>query len=203
MNSDYYVYAYIRKSNGTPYYIGKGRKYRAFCKHSTTATTPKDKSKIIFLETNLTEIGAFALERRYIRWWGRKDLGTGILLNKTDGGEGSSGAKISHSEETRRKMSEAARGKPKSEIHRKNNSLSQTGKKLSEETKRKMSTSHTGKPSGTSGKTLSANTRYKMSIAQKGKSQMIVVCPHCDKSGGNKTMPRWHFDNCKNNKGKE
>jgi hypothetical protein len=64
----------------------------------------------VFLERNLTELGAFALERRYIRWYGRIDIGTGILHNRTDGGDGWSGAK--HSYESRKKISDTKKGVP-------------------------------------------------------------------------------------------
>lgn len=83
----YYVYAYLRKSDNSPYYIGKGKDDRAFRKHGIISV-PKNKKNIIFLEKNLSEVGALALERRYIKWYGRKDLNTGILINRTDGGEG-------------------------------------------------------------------------------------------------------------------
>lgn len=108
----FYIYAYLR-DDGTPYYIGKGKGMRAWVSHSIKgkgAHTPKDKSRIYICESNLTELGAFALERRYIRWWGRKDLGTGILQNMSDGGQGTSGVKKIVSEETKQKISMANKG---------------------------------------------------------------------------------------------
>jgi hypothetical protein len=100
----YYVYAYLRKSTGQPYYIGKGFGRRAFVKHCW-AKTPKDKNQIVFIQENLTELKALSLEKELICKWGRTNNSTGILLNLTDGGEGVSG--LIHCGETKIKISKA------------------------------------------------------------------------------------------------
>jgi len=67
--------------------------------------------KIVIVASGLNDIGALAIERRLIRWYGRIDLGTSILRNKTAGGDGSAGTIMS--KETKLKMSAANKGKPK------------------------------------------------------------------------------------------
>jgi len=81
----YYCYFYLRK-DGTPYYVGKGCDERINSKnHPGIGLPPKERR--IKISENLTEEESIRMEKNYIKKYGRKDLGTGILHNKTDGGE--------------------------------------------------------------------------------------------------------------------
>jgi hypothetical protein len=154
----YYVYAYLRE-DGTPYYIGKGHGNRAWDWHRNIPV-PKDKERIVMLETNLTELGAFAIERRMIRWYGRKDSSTGILRNMSDGGEGVTG--YTHTAETRAKLSKISKGKVNSAETRAKMSAAQKGRVLSKETRAKISEANRTR-------IVTDETRDKMSATRKGR----------------------------------
>jgi hypothetical protein len=126
----YYTYAYLRE-DGTPYYIGKGKGKRAYNRYGRSGATPPTRDRILILKKNLTEKEAFRHEVYMIAVLGRKDLGTGILRNLSDGGDGCTSGWVP-SEETRQKISKSMRGKntqPKSVEHRKKISNALKGRK--------------------------------------------------------------------------
>jgi len=89
--SGFYVYAYLRKNDLTPYYIGKGKGKRAWRPYGRHVKLPADKKRIIVIVDELAEEIAFDWEKMLIKLYGRKNNNTGILRNLTDGGEGISG----------------------------------------------------------------------------------------------------------------
>ena len=118
----YYVYAFIDPRNNTPRYIGKGRGYRInWWKHyngdSQYGVGPwlqelkalKLRPVVLVVVGGLTEAEAHLWEKGLISLIGRGE--NGPLLNLTDGGEGSAGLRCSA--ETKRKISEAQAGIPR------------------------------------------------------------------------------------------
>lgn len=131
----YYTYAYLRE-NGTPYYIGKGSGGRINNYHSNFVKVPPVERRLL-LKRFLLEEEAYQHEIYMISVYGRKDIGTGILINRTPGGDKpprnnkggwNKGMKMSFTEERGKRISEALKGKTKSVEHRKNLSQSAKGR---------------------------------------------------------------------------
>ena len=157
----YYVYMYMRarKSKhgdvGTPYYIGKGCRYRAYEKHHAGISVPKNTKFIQIISENMREMEAFNLEKLLICLYGRMDKQTGCLRNKTDGGDGTVGLCVSL--ETRKLQS-----------------IAKIGGTVSVQTKKKMSSSHTGNKNHFFGKHHSIESR-KLISKNNGKGQAKVT----------------------------
>lgn len=131
----FYTYLWLREDD-SPYYVGKGTGRRAFSNHkSHRVFKPKSNERIV-LQYWEDEGTAFAYEMYLIDFWGRIDLGTGILHNKTHGGEGPSGQIMS--KETREKMSEVSKGKPKSMAHCENISKGKMGHSVAPEVRERL-----------------------------------------------------------------
>jgi hypothetical protein len=196
----YYVYAYLRKSDLTPYYIGKGKGKRLHEKH--LVSVPEDKSRIRILKDNLTEDVAHALEIMWIAFYGRKDNGTGILRNMTDGGEGSAGRVVS--EESKKKQVATRRKNGNYVVtDEMKNKISKTlegfGKGIpkSEEHRKHIAEAKMGDKNPMFGLVPSLEHRTKISNTMSGIPKEQITCPHCNKTGGKPSMIRHHFDNCK------
>jgi hypothetical protein len=209
-----------------PFYVGKGQNHR-YKKHRKEAkilmTDPGRKlQRIVIIHKlwkkkldfeidivfdNLTEQEAFELEAMAIEAYGRIDLGTGILTNLTNGGEGASGLiqseekknKLSkkaignkrwvgrkHSEEAKIKIGLANSGKNHymfgkhcTEEQRRINSNSHKGKKLSEITKKRISEAKTGKISKLKGipRTKEDKQKIKQGLLKFYENKRIILEP--------------------------
>jgi hypothetical protein len=105
MMDRFYVYVIYDPWSGRPVYVGKGQGRRARDHLFDIARTNTDVVSFITrcraggreprfeFERGLTEVEAFQREIELIAKYGRKDNGTGALLNRTDGGRGTLGCK--------------------------------------------------------------------------------------------------------------
>jgi hypothetical protein len=107
------VYQHIRKDNGKLFYIGIGKtKKRAYEKEGRNLFWNRIVNYVGYyieiIHTSVTWEDACKLEKFYIHKYGRKDLGTGILCNLTDGGDGN----VNWTPSLRIAQSERMKGKP-------------------------------------------------------------------------------------------
>jgi hypothetical protein len=150
IKNDFYVYMHIKEESDEIFYVGKGRKNRAFSKHGRNKhwnnIVQKYNYKVDILYEGLTNDEACIIEKDFIKKIGRKDLMLGTLVNMTDGGDGvvgnepwNKGKKMDPSwnkgriisEETKLKISESNKGRKQGPAWNK-------GLKHSDETIQKM-----------------------------------------------------------------
>lgn len=133
----YFVYRHRRASDGLPFYVGKGRKYRErdFTNRSDWWKRVARKHGVIieFLHINLSEEESKLLEVMEIN--NHKAVGY-PMVNKSLGGDGNHG--WVPSDETKKRIGDANRGKSPSEDTRKKMSISHTGRRHDEKTKIKI-----------------------------------------------------------------
>jgi hypothetical protein len=139
----FYTYMWLRQ-DGTPYYVGKGQRERAYERHRIGSAPPI--GRVVFYIAK-DEAEAFETEVALIWYYGRKDLGTGCLRNLTNGGDGASGHR--HSPSSIKKMKEAKRPP------------------ISKEQREKLSAAGMGKHKFWEGKTFSEEHCAKIAKASK------------------------------------
>jgi hypothetical protein len=133
-----YVYRHIRKDLNVPFYIGVSirddDKYkRAYEDHAGRRN--KEWYDIVKLTDYEVDIlmdsisleKAHEKEQEFVRLYGRIDIGTGTLINKTDGGKGCVNG---ITPETREKMAAKLRGRPQPKWQRDILSKAAMGKKV-------------------------------------------------------------------------
>lgn len=198
--TDYYVYLYLRPDM-TPYYVGKGRRNRAYSK-VRIVSVPSDLSRIKFIKTGLSESDAYMWEWFWVQEFGRKDTGTGCLRNLSDGGDGSAAGRIS---ERRGKTYEEIFGAEKAAILRRARAKQNQernpfrGKVHSDATRQMISA--LAKARGPRPGTPHSDASNEQNKTAQLSRFPVRQCPHCSLVGGGTAMNRYHFDRCKTKEG--
>jgi hypothetical protein len=163
MKKKFYTYAHYKADTKEVFYIGKGTGQRRFQKTNRNThwhNTVKKHGYTIELLAEF-DVEQEALDHEVFLIWCFRDMGY-KLVNKTDGGEGTSGMK--HTDEAKAKMSAVHKGKPRLDLR---------GKKLSDEQKAKLSLA-------LKGRIVSEETRKKLSDNNKRLGMVRFITPGSD-----------------------
>lgn len=208
------VYKHIGEDNDEIFYIGIGK-----TEHRSISYNKRNKFwknyvkkhgfKAEIIEQNLSWKEAETKEVELILRYGRRDLGTGTLVNLTNGGSGGdtmSGRK----NPSLTKMNLESKGKPGNKLKwfnkdGKNKRVKEDKileiEKLLKDGWKSGSVSHET-PWMKNRKPWNYNvTGYKVNRKNRNskyEKRSLVSCPYCEKIGDISNMKRWHFDNCKN-----
>jgi hypothetical protein len=167
----FYTYTYSYP-NGTPFYVGKGTGKRLI-NHMWDAKAGRNTDKfhirvirkllsegkepiVSKIIDNIDEELAFLVEQEFISKYGRRNNGSGILTNNTNGGEGTFGSK----------------------------GIKRTPEQIAAMKKR------------LTGVKQKAESIAKRTLALTGYIHKKITCPHCETTGGETAMKKWHFSNC-------
>lgn len=153
----FYLYKHTREDLDEIFYIGIGtiqnskykkQKYsRAFDKARRTNfwknVVKKTTYKVEILIESDNKDYIVQKEKELIKLYGRRDLGTGTLVNLCEGGEGITG--YLHKQESKDKIAKGNKGKVRSQEAIKKYKACKKGRKVSEETRKKLSYYFTNK----------------------------------------------------------
>jgi len=184
------VYQHRRNDTNDVFYIGIGKdRKRSYSKHHRNKhwfnIVNKCGYSIDVLIDGCSWEDACEIEKGLISDYGRSDLGLGLLVNETDGGDGGFGIIVK--EETREKirqfqLSLNKKGKP--------------GRKQTDDIKEKIRQSLKNRKRPIEVVEKLKKPKHDKTNYSYPKSK--IECPYCGINAQPSLAYRWHFDNCKN-----
>ena len=167
--NDFYVYAHLRKDTGRVFYVGKGRRRRAWSSLGRNddwkAVDAASGFDVKMIAEGLDEDQAFSIEIKSIAILSRICQ----LTNRSRGGKGGCFTGYKHSDQIKAIISDVQKGRKKSDEHKEKLRQANLGKKLSTETVAKMMAARTG--NGLEGSTKSESHKKALSSGVIGKAK--------------------------------
>lgn len=179
-NNKFYVYCHVKKTDGKCFYIGKGIRDRSVSLSGRNThwknIVNKHGFNSIILVNNISEAEAFRIEHDFC-----KQIGYNKLSNiREEGGWGG----YTMNDETKRKLSEANKGKKRSQETKDKISESNKGKKRTQESKDKKINNYNNKT-----KEEKEAIGIKISLATKGKPKPEGFGDKIEKANKGKPKP--------------